>query len=155
MTPFDSLYGQHPRHQIDMSLAKSWLANIHSIQTTAAKNITQAHERHACFTNNHHNAFDPSIFSVGCQVMLNHRSIHTTRPSKKLNDKLLGPFTVTKLVGPNARRLPLPTSMNRLHPVFHTLLEPYRPSTLSGRHSANHRPPAWSTGRRSTNSRGY
>jgi len=125
-----------------MTDVDSWLSNIHSIQASAATHITEAHERHARFANKHRNAFNPSTFSVGCQVMLNRRNIHTTRPSKKLDDKLLGPFTITGVVGPNARRLALPPSMSRLHPVFHvSLLEPYRPSTLSGRHVSQPPPP--------------
>ena len=44
------------------------------------------------------------------------------------------------MAGPNARRLALPQSMGRTHPVFHvSLLEPYRPNTISGRHIS--RPP--------------
>jgi len=148
MTPFYSLYGQHPRHQISMTQVKSritdvdsWLSNIHSIQSSAARHITELHKRHARFANKTR-VFDSSAFSVGCQVMLSRRNIHTTRPSRKLDDKLLGPFTIKKLVGPKARKLALPPSMGRLHPVFHvSLLEPYRPSTLSGRHVSQPPPP--------------
>jgi hypothetical protein len=46
--------------------------------------------------------------------------------TKKLYPRWTGPFTISKMVGPNAAKLALPSSM-RIHPVFHvSLLKPYR-----------------------------
>ena len=148
MTPFYALYAQHPRHQIDMAQVRSkvtdvdsWLSNIRAIQASAATHIADAHKRHARYANSHRTAFDPSLFAVGSQVMLNRKNIHTKRPSRKLDDKLLGPFVITRVAGPNARQIALPSSMGRTHPVFHvSLLEPYRPNTITGRHTPQ--PPA-------------
>jgi hypothetical protein len=44
--------------------------------------------------------------------------INTTRPSKKLAHKWLGPYTIERPVGRMAYQLRLPRSMQRLHPVF-------------------------------------
>ena len=65
-------------------------------------------------------------FSEGDKVMLRATHIRTLRPSKKLDSRNLGPFTITRKINPNAYELALPDSM-RIHKVFHiSLLSPYR-----------------------------
>jgi len=60
-------------------------------------------------------------FAVGDKVFLDASDIHTTRPSKKLSHRFLGPFPVVHAVGSHAYRLRLPPSMSRIHPVFHVV----------------------------------
>ena len=72
-------------------------------------------------------------FAPGDKVWLLSANIRTERPSKKLDWKRLGPFTIDHRIGLQAYRLKLPPSM-RIHPVFHvSLLEPYVTSTIPGR----------------------
>jgi hypothetical protein len=53
----------------------------------------------------------------------------TTRPSSKLDYKLLGPYTIIKWVASRAYKLDLPPNV-KIHPVFHiSLLEPAQPTT--------------------------
>jgi hypothetical protein len=52
-------------------------------------------------------------------VFLSSRNINTTRPSKKLDDKMLGPFKVLEAVG-TSYRLQLLSTM-RIHDVFSLL----------------------------------
>jgi len=61
------------------------------------------------------------IFKPGDRVYLDASDIHTTRPSKKLSHRCLGPYQVERRVGMNAYRLLLPASMKRLHPVFNVI----------------------------------
>ena len=69
-------------------------------------------------------------FKVGDQVMLNAKNITTKRPSKKLDNKNLGPFKITEKVGNRAYRLELPETM-KVHDVYHvSLLEPYREAEI-------------------------
>jgi hypothetical protein len=59
--------------------------------------------------------------------MIDGRNICTKRQCRKLEDKLYGPFQISK-VGSNKRwcRLKLPETW-KIHPAFHvSLLEPYR-----------------------------
>jgi transposase InsO family protein len=66
-------------------------------------------------------------FKVNDWVMLDGRNIRTKRQCRKLDDKLYGPFKITK-VGSNKRwcRLDLPTTW-KIHPTFNVaLLERYR-----------------------------
>ena len=54
---------------------------------------------------------------------------HTTRPSKKLADKFLGPYKVIAQPGTHSVTLWLPDNLHAVHPVFHvSMLEP---ATLS------------------------
>ena len=51
-------------------------------------------------------------YQPGDKVFLDASDIHTTRPSRKLSHRRLGPFPVVKKVGNSAYRLRLPPSMS-------------------------------------------
>ena len=103
---------------------------LHDLWTSCQQNILKAQEQQA----RHYNKGKlPSPFHMGSRVMLKTSNIRTLRPSKKLDSKLLGPFTITAVIGRNSYRLNLPPLFG-IHPVFYaSLLEPYRPSTIPGR----------------------
>jgi len=62
----------------------------------------------------------------GDKVWLLPRNIKTTRPSKKLDYKKIGPLKMLAKVGTRAYKLALPPSM-AIHNTFHiSLLEPYQ-----------------------------
>jgi len=66
--------------------------------------------------------------------MVNMKNMRTKWPSKKLDHKRLGPVEILDAVGKRAFRVQLPPEA-RNHPVFHVAeLEPYRQSTIEGRH---------------------
>jgi hypothetical protein len=60
-------------------------------------------------------------YKPGDKVYLDDSDIQTTRPSRKLSHRRLGPFPIVEHVGNNAYRLQLPLSMKRLHPVFNVV----------------------------------
>src|SRR5271170_8252636 len=71
---------------------------------------------------------------VGDRVFLRSEFICTTRPSRKLTDKFLGPFEVIGSAGPSSFILRFPDSMRRVHPVWHvSQLEPAYESNFVGR----------------------
>ena len=82
------------------------------------------------------------MFVPGDRVYLDSTDIHTTRPSKKLSHRRLGPYPVERCVGRYAYRLTLPPSMRRLHPVFNIIkLTPAPDDPILGRHQPPPPPP--------------
>jgi hypothetical protein len=85
-------------------------------------------------------------FQAGNMVLLSAQHIHlasqANRPSKKLQHRFLGPFTVIQQVSKVAYKLDLPESL-KVHPVFHvSLLRPYKdPATYPNRPAAKDPPP--------------
>jgi len=63
----------------------------------------------------------PPRYRVGDRVWLSTKNIRTQRPSKKLDYKHIGPFTILQRIGTTSYKLNLPQSM-RIHPVFHSNL---------------------------------
>jgi hypothetical protein len=73
-------------------------------------------------------------YQEGDLVWLRTTNVRTTRPSKKLDYRKLGPFPIIKQVNPVAFKVELSDSM-RIHNVFHTsLLEPVIQNELSNRY---------------------
>jgi len=60
-------------------------------------------------------------FSPGDMVYLDSEDIQTTRPSKKLSHRRLGPYPVERRIGKYAYHLVLPPLIRRLHPVFNVV----------------------------------
>ena len=60
-------------------------------------------------------------------MLLSSKNIRLSRPSKKLDNRFLGPFRIIEAIGKQVYRLDLPKAYSRIHPVFHvSLLELYR-----------------------------
>ena len=67
-------------------------------------------------------------------VYLSSKNIKTTRPSKKLDWKQLGPFKIAKQISDVSYKLDLPHAMKTMHNVFHvSLLEPAKQNTIPNR----------------------
>ena len=64
-------------------------------------------------------------FNVGDQVLLNSNHIHLAsqalRPSKKLQHRYIGPYSIITKISPVAYKLDLPPDLH-IHPVFHVSL---------------------------------
>ncbi|MBW0572106.1 hypothetical protein O181_111821, partial [Austropuccinia psidii MF-1] len=74
-------------------------------------------------------------FQPGDTVWLASKNIKTTRPTKKLSERWLGPFEVLKKNDSHAYHLKLPQQWKSVHPVFHvSLFEPVKHSTITNRH---------------------
>ncbi|MBW0566197.1 hypothetical protein O181_105912, partial [Austropuccinia psidii MF-1] len=81
----------------------------------------------------------PPDFQPGYKVWLASKNIRTTRPTKKLSERWLGPFEVIKNIGIHAYHLKLPLQWKSVHPVFHlSLLEPVKQSRIT---NCNQLPP--------------
>jgi hypothetical protein len=73
----------------------------------------------------------PPDFKIGDKAFVKAEFIRTTRPSKKLSEKFLGPYEIISQVGSLSFTLHLPDSMHGIHPIFHVvMLEPETPNTI-------------------------
>ena len=61
----------------------------------------------------------PPDFKVGDQVFVKAKYFWSTRPSKKLSEKNIGPYPIIMQVGSLSFTIHLPNSMCTVHPVFH------------------------------------
>jgi len=129
ITPFFANYGYHPCFMPDLGtrneetpevseyvtalrrLHEDLRAEIKEVQMSQAEQANKA--RHP----------DP-VLNPGDRVWLRRKHIRTTRPSNKLDHKLIGPYTILEKIGSRAYKLELQATV-RIHPVFHiSLLEP-------------------------------
>ncbi|QRW08587.1 Retrotransposable element Tf2 protein [Ceratobasidium sp. AG-Ba] len=120
-TAFETIYGLHPRWDLvdlevnapnaaDMadSMQEIWDEAIASMEFYRSKESDPKRE-----------------YKVGDKVWLVGQNITTRRPSKKLDNKKLGPFVISEKISSHVYRLELPKTM-RTHNVFHiNLLAPF------------------------------
>jgi hypothetical protein len=105
------------RERLQMERAKDITAHMETALETAKRALQDAREAMIKSANKKRKEV---VYSPGDLVFLSSRNIKTTRPSKKLDDKMLGPFKVLKAVGASYR-LQLPTTM-RIYDVFYPSL---------------------------------
>jgi hypothetical protein len=134
MTPFFANNGLHPLFEpssVDIPsvpAAELRVVDFASLIEELRSNLKVAQERYSKYVNLKRTPI-PSL-KVGSLVYLDRRNIKTSRPSRKLDDKKLGPFKIIQVINPVAFKLALPSSM-KVHPVFHSsLLEPKAEDTF-------------------------
>jgi len=137
VTPFFANKGFHPK--LEVSLASVVSDAAHSV----ASDLKELHQylcdqiAHALKQYQVHSAprrLPIPPFQVGDTVWLDSRNIKTTRPSKKLDHRFLGPFPIVEKVSSHAFRLGLSLALSRIHPVFHvSLLQPTSSSVIPAR----------------------
>ncbi|MBW0540202.1 hypothetical protein O181_079917 [Austropuccinia psidii MF-1] len=77
----------------------------------------------------------PPVFNPGDKVWLSSKDIKSTRTTRKLSERLLGPFPILNKVSTHSYHLRLPSQRKSIHPVFHiSLLEPVKTSTIPNWH---------------------
>ena len=73
-------------------------------------------------------------YQPGDKVYLDASDMSTTRPSRKLSHRHLGPFLIEWKVGNSAYRLRLPAAMKCIHPIFNVVkLTPAPEDPIAGR----------------------
>jgi hypothetical protein len=123
MTLFWAIYHRHPKMQFrapkapaNLKLeiqADAVLEGLEETHRILRENILDAQELQTKYAGG-----KQITFEVGDRVWLSTKHFRTTRPSKKLDYKRAGPYTVSKIINQNAYKLDLPKTM-RNHNVFH------------------------------------
>ena len=138
-THFHSNYGFNPQLPPDLISASrggsiDWLQQQHDALKIARDCMIAAQARQALYADR---GRTPSELNTGDPVLV-HRDFLITaeprqQPSRKLQPKWFGPFTIVERIAANANRLDLPGSF-RCHPVFNvTALKPYKENVIPGR----------------------
>jgi hypothetical protein len=137
-SPFELTYGQSPlvpslllnKRAADSNApaANEFIDKMKALSQIAHCVVTAAQERQKAYADRRRHELS---FNVGDKVFLNADRVNNivtrNRPSRKLNDKRIGPYVITAKVGPVAYKLRLPRNI-RVHPVFHvSQLEPAPP----------------------------
>ncbi|CAA7265736.1 unnamed protein product [Cyclocybe aegerita] len=122
----------HPERDIASSRAREFAVDLGELHEFLKGNIRKSQKRYQKAADNRR--LPAPNFKVGDQVFVKAQFFRTTRPSKKLAKKFLGPYEIIAQVGSHSFTLRLPQSMRLVHPVFHvSMLEPFKPSTIPSR----------------------
>lgn len=140
MTPFYANYGFHPSFSAEFSsvdrksvdtTAGTFADRLNTIHQVMRDEITRTNERMKHYYDR--NKSKAPQFSVGDKVWLSTRNIVTTRQSKKLDHRYIGPYKVLEKISDLVYRLELPPHI-KIHPVFHvSLLHSHRENTIPDR----------------------
>ena len=138
VSPFFANKGYHPNISVyperDMTSAHAhnYAVDLESLHQYLREEMTNAQQHYQGLADAKHTPAPD--FVVGDQVYVKAKYFRLTRPSKKLSEKNLGPYTIIAQVGSLSFTLCLPDSMHAVHPVFHvSQLEPAIPNTISNR----------------------
>ena len=127
MTPYRLKYGTdprtswdwntpksaNPRETLNRSEAKAVADRMHNAWVRAKENMTKAQGEMSKHANRRRRAID---WDVGDRVYLSAKNLKSSRPSRKLGQQWVGPYTVLERVG-HAFRLELPPG-SQIHDVF-------------------------------------
>ncbi|MBW0470415.1 hypothetical protein O181_010130 [Austropuccinia psidii MF-1] len=120
-SPFFTIYGRNPSFdsiQISQdSPAGNLSTKIQSVQQVVKEELGSEIRRFKKYSDR--NRSIPPDFQPGDKVWLSFKIIKTTKPTKKLSKRWLGPFEVIKKIGSHAYHLKLPLPWKSVHPVFH------------------------------------
>lgn len=137
-SPFMANYGYHPRYTPafpgppGVIPPSALAAQLATIQSDCAEHLARARILMAASANKSRKP--PPTLKVGDSVWLLNRNITSSRPSKKLDYRKLGPYPIVRQISAVVFELLLPPTL-KLHPVFHvSLLEPYIANTIPGRY---------------------
>src|SRR6267154_1804053 len=123
ISPFFANKGYHPNitvypeRDIASARAQEFAVDLDQLHTILKSEISAAQKRYQRSADVRR-APAPD-FEVGQEVFVKAKFFKTTRPSKKLSEKFLGPYKIIAQPGTHSFTLGLPDSMRAIHPVFH------------------------------------
>ena len=135
VSPFFTNKGYHPNISVyperEMTSARTcdYAVDLESLHQYLHEEMANAQQ---CYQGPADTKHSPAPdFKVGDQAYVKAKYFQSTRPSKKLSEKNLGPYTIIAQVGSLSFTLRLPDSMCTVHPVFHiSQLKPAIPNSI-------------------------
>jgi hypothetical protein len=136
-TPFYANYGYHPETHFtsdqlsQVPKAEERIKHLKETQEHLKINLQRAIADYKLYYDQ--DKKKPPSFQTNDNVWLVHHQVRGTRPSRKLDNKRLGPYKIIRKLSNNTYKLKLPASM-RIHPVFHVShLEQHKANQFPGR----------------------
>jgi len=119
----------YPERDIVSSHARDFILNLDELQDTLKEEIAKAQKQYQPSTNSHRQ--QPPDFQVRQSVFVRSQYFQTTRLSKKLSEKYLGPYEIIAQLSLQSFTLRLLETIRAIHPIFHvSMLEPATPNTF-------------------------
>ncbi|MBW0533541.1 hypothetical protein O181_073256 [Austropuccinia psidii MF-1] len=136
-SPFFTIYGRNPSFDTILisqdSPAERSSTKLQSAQKVVKEELESPIRRFKKYEER--NRSIPPDSQPGDKVWLAYKNINTTRHTKKLSERWLGPFGVINKIGSHAYHLKFPQQWKSVHTVFHvSLLEPVKQSTIPKQH---------------------
>jgi len=135
VSPFFANKGYHPNlliypeRDIASSRTCDFVVDLDELQGTLKEEIVKAQIQYQPSADSRQQ--QPPDFQVGQSVFVRSQYFWTTRPSKKLSKKYLGPYEIIAQPSPQSFTLHLPDTMRAVHPVFYvSMFEPATPNTF-------------------------
>ncbi|MBW0550687.1 hypothetical protein O181_090402 [Austropuccinia psidii MF-1] len=123
-SPFFTVYGRDPHfesgHITQDTSSRKLSTKIQSVQQEVRRELEVSINRFKRYADK--SRAIPPVFNPGDIVWLSSKNIKSTRPTKKLSERWLGPFPILKKVSTYAYHLKLASQWKSIHPVFHISL---------------------------------
>ena len=122
----------HPERDLISARARDFAVDLDELHQELRKAISEAQSRYQVSADRRR--LPAPDFRIGDKVFVKAQNFRTTRPSKKLSEKFLGPYEVLAKAGTRSYTIKLPDSLRSVHPVFHvSMLEPATPNPFPDR----------------------
>jgi len=138
ISPFFANKGYHPQMQlqverfVQVTEANSFVTDLKIVHKDLRTAIKDAQRRYQAPADRRHSPA-PKI-EIGDHVFILAKFIKSTRPTKKLSEKYLGPYEVVGKPGTHSYLIKLPNHLHTIHPVFHvSQIEPAPLSNIPNR----------------------
>ena len=105
----------HPERDLASVRAQEFVTDLDELHQELRKNIASAQIRYKVSADKHR--LPSPNFKIGDQVFVKAQFFRTTRPSKKLSERFLGPYEIIGQPGTLSYMLWLPETFRAVHPV--------------------------------------
>ncbi|MBW0481912.1 hypothetical protein O181_021627 [Austropuccinia psidii MF-1] len=136
-SPFFTIYGRNPSFDSinisQYSPAGKLSTKLQSLQHVVKEELESIIRRFKKYADR--NRTVSPDFQPGDKVWLAYKNIKTTRPTKKLSERWLGPFEALKKIGSHTYHLKFPQQWKSVHPVFQvSLCKQVKQSAIPNQH---------------------